>query len=59
MSRPSNREIVGDLVVQVRCAGLDESIAKAQQLVEKLKEARTLVGELASDLGKLEIEIKS
>ena len=38
MSRPSNREIVGDLVVQVRCAGLDESIAKAQQLVEKLKE---------------------
>lgn len=58
MSRPNNREIAGGRVVQVRCAGLDESIAKAQQLVEKLKEARTLEGELASSLGKLEIEIK-
>lgn len=58
MSRPNNREIAGGLVVQVRCAGLDESIAKAHQLVEKLKEARTLEGELASSLGKLEIEIK-
>ena len=59
MSRPRNREIVGDLVVQVRCAGLDESIAKAQQLVEKLKEARTLAGELASVLDGLEINSDS
>ena len=58
MSRPNNREIAGGLVVQVRCAGLDESIAKAHQLVEKLKEARMLASELTSDLGKLEIEIK-
>lgn len=59
MSRPNNRESVGGLVVQVRCAGLDESIERAQQLVEKLKEVRTLAGELASSLDKLEIEIKS
>ena len=59
MSRPSNREIAGDLVVQVRCAGLDEATEKAQQLVEKLKEARTLAGELASMLDGLEINIES
>lgn len=46
-----------DVVLAVKLSGADEAIKKAEQLIEKIHEARTLAGELASMLGKLEIKL--
>lgn len=50
---------MADINLQVEVAGLDEALSKAQQINDKLKEARTLAGELASMLDGLEINIES
>lgn len=46
-----------DIVLAVKLNGVDETTEKATQLIEKIHEARTLAGELASMLGKLEIKL--
>lgn len=46
-----------DIVLAVKLNGVDEATEKAAQLIEKIHEARTLAGELASMLGKLEIKL--
>lgn len=43
--------------IEVDSSGIDESIQKVEALSEKIKEARTLAGELASLLGELKIEL--
>ena len=39
--------------VEVQIIGIDESVEKIKELVEKMQEARTLAGELTSCLEKL------
>jgi hypothetical protein len=41
----------------VKINGVEEAIAKAEELTNKIKEARTLAGELALMLDKLEVEV--
>ena len=48
---------MADINLQVEVAGLDEALSKAQQINDKLKEARTLAGELASELDRLEVKV--
>lgn len=48
-----------DINLTVQCDGLDEIYAKAQQIRDKMEEARTLAGELASMLDGLEMNIDS
>lgn len=45
--------------VDVTVCGLDEAKSKAEQLVETVKSAKTLVGELADLLGNLSVDVKS
>ena len=49
---------MADINLAVKCDGMDEINIRAQQIVDKLKEARTLAGELASMLDGLEINIE-
>lgn len=44
------------VTVNVSCPGIEDAARKATELKEKILEARTLVGELASIIGKLEIK---
>ena len=46
-----------EVEMHVSITNEDDAIKKASNLVQVLKEARTLAGELASDLEKLEIDI--
>lgn len=46
-----------EVEMHVSITNADDAIKKASNLVQVLKEARTLAGELASDLEKLEIDI--
>ena len=46
-----------DINLTVQCDGLDEIYAKAQQIRDKMEEARTLAGELASELDRLEVKV--
>ena len=48
---------MADVSLTVKCDGMDEINSKAQQIVDKLKEARTLAGELASELDRLEVKV--
>lgn len=43
--------------VSVTLKGAEEATKKAVELVQKIEEAKTLAGELASLIGQLEIEI--
>ena len=43
--------------LQVEVAGLDEALSKARQINDMVKEARTLAGELASELDRLEVKV--
>jgi len=43
--------------LQVEAAGLDEALSKARQINDMVKEARTLAGELASELDRLEVKV--
>ncbi|MEA5059379.1 MAG: hypothetical protein VB049_05005 [Candidatus Pelethousia sp.] len=47
-----------DAKITVRIDGVDVAQGKAARLIETLQEARTLAGELASDLNRLEINLK-
>lgn len=44
--------------VDVTVRGLDEAQSKAEQLVETVKSAKTLAGELADLLGNLSVDVK-
>lgn len=46
-----------DVNLQVEVAGLDEALSKARQINDMVKEARTLAGELASELDRLEVKV--
>lgn len=46
-----------EIELAVKLAGVDEATKKAEALIEKIKEARTLAGELASMLGELHIDL--
>lgn len=46
-----------DIELTVKLAGVDEAAQKATQLAEKIREAITLAGELASMLGELEVKL--
>lgn len=46
-----------DVNLQVEVAGLDEALSKARQINDMIKEARTLAGELASELDRLEVKV--
>lgn len=48
-----------DINLTVQCDGMDEIYAKAQQIKDKMEEARTLAGELASLMDGLELRIES
>lgn len=48
-----------DINLTVQCDGMDEIYAKAQQIRDKMEEARTLAGELASLADKLELRFGS
>lgn len=48
---------MSDVKLNVHIANIDEATEKAVRLVMILKEAGTLVNELASELEKLEIDI--
>ena len=48
---------MADVNLTVKCDGMDEINSKAQQIVNKMKEARTLAGELASELDRLEVKV--
>lgn len=43
--------------LQVEVAGLDEALSKVRQINDMVKEARTLAGELASELDRLEVKV--
>lgn len=47
-----------DLNATVNLAGVDESTQKAVALIEKIIEAKTLAGELASMIKDLELEVQ-
>ncbi len=44
--------------VDVTIHGLDEAQRKAERLVETVKSAKTLAGELADALGNLSVDVK-
>lgn len=44
--------------VDVTVRGLDEAQSKAERLVETVKSAKTLAGELADALGNLSVDVK-
>ena len=48
---------MADINLQVEVAGLDEALSKARQINDMVKEARTLAGELASELDRLEVKV--
>lgn len=48
---------MADVNLQVEVAGLDEALSKARQINDMVKEARTLAGELASELDRLEVKV--
>lgn len=48
---------MADVNLQVEVAGLDEALSKARQINDMIKEARTLAGELASELDRLEVKV--
>lgn len=47
-----------DVNVNVHLSGVDEAKAKAVELAEKINEAKTLAGELASLIEKLEVKVQ-
>lgn len=47
-----------DLNATVHLSGVDESTKKAVVLAEKINEAKTLAGELASLMEKLEVKVQ-
>lgn len=49
---------LSELNVSVRLDGVDAATEKATELAQKISEAKTLAGELASLMEKLEVEIK-
>ena len=50
-------ENMANVNLQVEVAGLDEALSKARQINDMVKEARTLAGELASELDRLEVKV--
>lgn len=50
---------MADINLTVQCDGIEEIYAKAQQIKDKMEEARTLAGELASLMDKLELRFGS
>lgn len=46
-----------DVSVKVSISGIDEVLSAAERLTQALKEARTLAGELASKLERLEANV--
>lgn len=50
--------ILSELNVAVHLDGVDAATEKATELAQKISEAKTLAGELASLMENLEVEIK-
>ena len=50
-------ENMANVNLQVEVAGLDEALSKARKINDMVKEARTLAGELASELDRLEVKV--
>lgn len=50
--------ITADINLTVQCDGMEEIYAKARQINDMVKEARTLTGELASLMDKLELRFE-
>lgn len=46
------------VIVDVTVCGMDEAQSKAERLVETVKSAKTLAGELADLLGNLSVDVK-
>ena len=46
------------VIVDVTVCGMDEAQSKAERLVETVKSAKTLAGELADLLGNLSADVK-
>ena len=47
----------GEITVAVKLSGLDEQIAKANELVEKIRKARSLADDLAKGINSIELEL--
>jgi len=49
---------LSDLNITVHLAGVDEAVKMAVALQEKINEAKSLAGELASLVGSLEVKVQ-
>ena len=47
----------GEITVAVKLSGLDEQIAKANELVETIRKARSLADDLAKGINSIELEL--
>ncbi|HJB39393.1 MAG TPA: hypothetical protein H9943_03240 [Candidatus Ruthenibacterium avium] len=47
----------GEITVAVKLSGLDEQIAKANELVETIRKTRSLADDLAKGINSIELEL--
>lgn len=55
--KEKHEQRAGEITVAVKLSGLDEQIAKANELVETIRKARSLADDLAKGVNSIELEL--